>query len=153
MKTILIFEKEVYMTDKKGYKTKHQGELIDYLKTIPGKHVTAGEICSCMKANGSTIGTATVYRQLEKLVSEGTINKYIVDEGSSACYEFVPDGEHCKAENCYHLKCSSCGKLIHMECDEVAQLTCHIKEHHGFKVDPKRTVFYGICSDCEAGEV
>ena len=136
------------MAEKKGYKTKNQGELIDYLKTIPGRHVTAGEICTCMKNSGSTIGTATVYRQLEKLVSEGTINKYIVDEGSSACYEYVPGAEHCSTENCYHLKCSSCGKLIHLECHEVAILTEHIKEHHGFTVDPRRTVFYGTCPDC-----
>ena len=136
------------MAEKKGYKTKNQGELIDYLKTIPGRHVTAGEICTCMKNRGSTIGTATVYRQLEKLVSEGTINKYIVDEGSSACYEYVPGAEHCSTENCYHLKCSSCGKLIHLECHEVAILTEHIKEHHGFTVDPRRTVFYGTCPDC-----
>lgn len=148
MKTILIFEKVDIMTEKKGYKTKHQGELIEFLKTIPGRHVTAGEICTCMKNSGSTIGTATVYRQLEKLVSEGTINKYIVDKGSSACYEYVPDAEHCSTESCYHLKCSSCGKLIHLECHEVSILTGHIKEHHGFTVDPRRTVFYGICSEC-----
>ena len=65
------------MTIKKGYNTKHKEELMDFLKTIPGRHVTAGEICSCMKEKGSSIGTATVYRQLEKLVSDGTINKYI----------------------------------------------------------------------------
>lgn len=136
------------MTIKREYKTKHREELIKYLESIPGKHVTAGEICSCMKNSGSSIGTATVYRQLEKLVSEGIVNKYTIDEGSSACYEFVPDREHACRENCYHLKCSECGKLIHLECHEVEALTDHIYTHHDFRIDPKRTVFYGICKEC-----
>ena len=104
-----------------------------------------------MKEGGSSIGTATVYRQLEKLVSEGLLNKYLVDEGSSACYEFVPEKDHLCKERCYHLKCESCGKLIHMECDEVESLMDHIKAHHGFNVNPKRTVFYGMCEECING--
>ncbi len=102
-----------------------------------------------MKDKGSSIGTATVYRQLEKLVSEGRLNKYIVDEGSSACYEFIPEDDHVCKEKCYHLKCESCGKLIHMECGEVESLNAHIKEHHGFVVNPRRTVFFGLCEECQ----
>ena len=134
-----------------AYKTKHKEELLSYLESIPGKHVTAGEICSCMKEGGSSIGTATVYRQLEKLVSEGLLNKYVVDEGSSACYEFVPEHDHVCKDRCYHLKCESCGKLIHMECEEVAGLMDHIKAHHGFTVNSRRTVFYGLCEECTNG--
>ena len=140
------------MTIKKGYNTKHKEELMDFLKTIPGRHVTAGEICSCMKEKGGSIGTATVYRQLEKLVSDGTINKYIIDEGTGACYEYIPDSDHCSTENCYHCKCEECGKLIHMSCGEVTGLADHVREHHGFKIDPRRTVFYGICEDCSSKE-
>ena len=134
-----------------AYKTKHKEELLSYLESIPGKHVTAGEICSCMKEGGSSIGTATVYRQLEKLVAEGLLNKYVVDEGSSACYEFVPEHDHVCKDHCYHLKCESCGKLIHMECDEVKGLMDHIKAHHGFIVNSRRTVFYGLCEACANG--
>ena len=112
------------MTIKNGYKTKHREELLDYLKSIPGQHITAGEICNCLKTKGSTIGTATVYRQLEKLV------------------------DHCTKEKCYHCKCESCGKLIHMDCDEIEAFTEHLSEHHGFRIDPYRTVFYGLCGDC-----
>ncbi|SCW48933.1 Fur family transcriptional regulator, ferric uptake regulator [Ruminococcaceae bacterium YRB3002] len=135
------------MTIKKSYSTKHQEELLEYMKQTAGTHVTAGDICMHMRACGKNIGTATVYRHLEKMVDEGIVNKYIIDEGSSACYEYVTgcDTEH---GSCYHLKCESCGKLIHLGCDEISALNDHIREHHGFTINPRRTVFYGICEDC-----
>jgi ABC-type Zn uptake system ZnuABC Zn-binding protein ZnuA len=49
---------------------------------------------------------------------------------------------------CYHCKCEKCGKLIHLQCDEVENLRKHMMEHHSFEMNPVRTVFYGICSDC-----
>ena len=134
------------MTIKKSYSTRHQEELLEYMKSTAGSHVTAGDICMHMRSSGRNIGTATVYRQLEKMVDEGIVNKYIIDEGSSACYEYA-GSEHCEG-SCYHLKCESCGRLIHLGCDEIGALNEHIKEYHGFTVNPRRTVFYGLCEEC-----
>ena len=137
---------------KKGYQTKHREELLNYMRSNPGRHMTAGDICSCMKDHGSNIGTATVYRQLEKLVDDGLVNKYIIDDGSSACYEFIPEGEHACEGKCFHLKCEGCGKLIHLQCEEIDMLNEHIGKDHGFTIDPFRTVFYGTCEDCASKE-
>ena len=134
------------MPIKKSYSTRHQEELLNYMKESAGTHVTAGDICMHMRASGSNIGTATVYRHLEKMVEEGIVNKYIIDEGSSACYEYVDGCD--KAGLCYHLKCQECGKLIHLGCEEISALNDHIKEHHGFTINPRRTVFYGVCEEC-----
>ena len=49
---------------------------------------------------------------------------------------------------CYHCKCEKCGKLIHLQCEEVESLKQHMMEHHNFEMDALRTVFYGICSEC-----
>ena len=46
-------------------------------------------------------------------------------------------------------KCEKCGKLIHLQCNEVESLKQHMMEHHGFEMDSLRTVFYGICSECK----
>lgn len=48
----------------------------------------------------------------------------------------------------YHLKCTECGKLIHAECKFLSELSAHIYNEHGFKVDGSRTVLYGVCGDC-----
>ena len=50
-----------------------------------------------------SIGIATIYRQLEKLVAEGKIQKYFIDEHSAACFEYA--GEKCNPEEQhFHLK-------------------------------------------------
>ncbi len=140
----------VKMEKKAQYKTKQRAELQEYLASTKGKHFTAADICAHFKNREKHIGTTTVYRRLEELVNAGEVKKYFIDETSSACFEYIGDGapqaERCA---CYHLKCEKCGRLIHLECDEITALETHITEHHGFRIDPVRTVFYGICEDCE----
>ena len=53
------------MTIKPKYKTKQREELISYLETVAGEHVTAGDVCEYFKAKGKSVSQATVYRQLE----------------------------------------------------------------------------------------
>lgn len=130
------------------YKTKQRQAILAYLQTVPGQHVTAGDICAHFAGQGSPIGTATVYRQLESLVDEGLVSKYIIDSGSPACFEYMGSGSHGGEEACFHCKCEKCGKLIHMHCEELSGLGEHLALRHGFAINPMRTVFYGVCADC-----
>ena len=130
-----------------AYRTKQRSEIADYLASIPGEHVTAGDICAHFRAQGRAVGTATVYRQLERMVSEGTVSKYIIDESTGACFAYIGSDAHC-ADSCYHCKCERCGRLIHMECAELNHIAAHLKADHGFRLNPMRTVFYGVCADC-----
>ncbi len=135
------------------YKTKHSTELLDYLGTIPGKHLTVAEICDYFKDKGKGMGTTTVYRHLEKLVDEGLVKKYNIDAGSPACFEYVGSGGHCgPAEECFHCKCEKCGRLIHLQCDELNMIKKHILDEHAFAIDVYRTVFYGLCEFCREPE-
>ena len=137
------------MAVKGQYKTKHRGELLEYLETVAGKHITVNEICDYFKEKGSPIGVATVYRQLEKMVNEGLVSKYVIDPNGPACFEYNPaDGTEVERECCYHCKCEKCGKLIHLHCDEMEEIQQHLMEHHQFRLNAIRTVFYGICEQC-----
>ena len=135
------------MTMKPKYKTKQREELLAYFETVPGVHITAGDVCEYFKEKGSSIGQATIYRQLESLVDEGIINKYIIDANSPACFEYVNPKEH-GGGGCYHCKCEVCGKLIHLHCEEMEEMAEHLFKEHGFTLDKKRTVLYGICEGC-----
>lgn len=136
------------MSTHSKYKTKQKDILISYLKTVPGVHITAREVCSYFAGQGASISQATVYRHLEELVDEGVVSKYTVDGNTSACFEYTGTEAHVHAEVCYHCKCVKCGKLIHLHCDEVGTLQNHLLAEHSFKMDPQRTVFYGLCGDC-----
>ncbi|MBR5047865.1 MAG: transcriptional repressor [Eubacterium sp.] len=137
------------MSSRTKYRTKQREILLDYLKTIPGEHITAGDVCEYFRSRGSSIGQSTIYRQLERLVDEGILNKYILDAGSPACFEYVDRESHGGKEICFHCKCEKCGKLIHLHCHEILEMQDHLRGHHGFRLDPLRTVFYGLCDQCE----
>lgn len=131
------------------YKTKQREALLSYLMTVPGEHVTAADVCSHFRERGASIGTATVYRHLESLVDEGLVSKYIIDGASPACFEYLgAEHPHGRDEICFHCKCEKCGTLIHLHCDELAGIGAHLAAHHGFAINPMRTVFYGICDAC-----
>ena len=129
---------------KGQYNTKNRELLTQYLRETAGRHVTVQEICDHFKGR---MGTTTVYRQLDRLVEDGRVNKYLLDGASGAYFEYV-DQSHCGDTACFHCKCEKCGRLIHLHCDELAGIQHHILAHHGFKVDSLKTVFYGICESC-----
>ena len=133
-----------------GYNTKQKEKLLDYLINNKDKHTNVQEISAYLSADGSSVGTATIYRQLDKLVESGVVRKYNFDGKTGACYQYIDEHEHCNEH--FHLKCTVCGKLIHLECDHLAGVNEHIRSHHGFIVDPSQTVFYGICAECAETE-
>ena len=144
--------KEDIMGSKASYQTKQMAQLLSYLRTVEGTHVTVADVCLHFKEQGITIGTTTVYRNLEKMVEQGLVAKYNVDGTSSACFEYLGAEEHCHKTSCFHCKCEKCGKLIHLHCEDVVKLEQHLMESHGFQMDPCRTVFYGICEECRKSE-
>lgn len=127
-----------------GYRTR-QRELIEKtLKALGGKHITAEALTEQLDKNGYSVGRTTVYRCLERLVEDGVAQKYTAI-GESACYQYLG------AADCvehFHLKCTGCGRLIHIECEQLSELASHITAEHGFRVDKLKTVLYGLCEEC-----
>ena len=135
------------MTQNKAtntYRTKQALLVLDCFKKNKGIHMTIEDISSYLRSVGTPVGTTTIYRQVQKLSDEGIITKYSVDQESGACYQY--NGEDCKMH--FHLKCAKCSELFHASCEFIESIENHIFEHHGFKVDNSKTVFYGVCQNC-----
>ncbi|MCR5509703.1 MAG: transcriptional repressor [Lachnospiraceae bacterium] len=139
------------MSERTKYNTKHRDRILRYLEGVQGKHITAADVCDHFRDQGDTIGQSTVYRQLERLVDEGVLNKYTIDINTPACFEYTGHETNTDGEVCFHCKCESCGRLIHLHCDEISGLKMHLEAEHSFMLDPRRTVFYGLCEDCARG--
>ncbi|MCQ2448626.1 MAG: transcriptional repressor [Clostridia bacterium] len=133
------------MRSTEGYKTRQRAAVETVLRSTEA-HVTADEIVELLAKSGQAVGRTTVYRCLERLVEEGQVRKYAAASGESACYQYIHAGHDCREH--FHLKCTACGKLIHIECDHMSELSAHIDGEHGFSVDPLKTVLYGLCKDC-----
>ena len=74
---------------KAPYKTKQMTEILTFLKSVQGRHVTVNEICDFFREKGISVGTTTIYRHLERMVKEGLAAKYVIDGSSSACFEYI----------------------------------------------------------------
>lgn len=129
------------------YKTKQQELLLSCFKAMQGRHFTAEDVSAYFQKQNISIGIATIYRQIEKFVAMGVVQKYFLGEQNAACFQYM--GEECHKEvSHFHLKCEKCGTLIHLECLDLEQLSSHLMAEHGFALDPFRTVFYGLCENC-----
>ena len=96
------------MGTKAPYQTKQMKQILSYLQTVEGTHVTVADVCCYFKEQGINVGTTTVYRNLEKMVEQGMVAKYNVDGTSSACFEYLGAEEHCHKTSCFHCKCEKC---------------------------------------------
>lgn len=134
------------MLTEQFYKTKQRQMILDYLKGTSGRHVTVAEIQEHFEGCGTHIGTATVYRQLERFISDGLVRKYYVDGINGACFQYMVSDNDCASH--IHFKCEECGALKCIDCDKLDVLKAHFSEEHGFRVDSAKTVFYGKCAEC-----
>lgn len=130
-----------------SYNTKQQRTVLAHIEAHTGGCVSAQELAQELRADGEKIGVATVYRQLERLERMGSIHKALTEDG--AFYQFCPTGDR---GACFLLKCERCGALEHVDCEHFAPLYRHIEEEHGFSVDPRRTILYGLCAACREAE-
>lgn len=127
----------------KNYNTKQKQDIEETILSIKQEHFTCEELSLKLKEKGKNIGLTTVYRHLDKMVKDGFLRKYASLSGESACYQVIENcGEH------FHLKCVSCGKLVHLACESLDMINAHVKNEHGFFIDPAKTVFYGTCKEC-----
>ncbi len=138
------------MKQGSGYRTKQKEQVLHYLEAHAGQHVTAQEISRHLSDSGKPVGTATIYRCLDHLVSEGIVRKYTIDSRTGACYEYTPDSGECRHH--FHLKCMQCDKLYHVACEALSGVNHHVLEHHGFAIDHSKTVLYGICQSCREAQ-
>ncbi len=141
------------MAERNKYNTKQRERILEYLEEVRGVHITAADVCDHFRGQGMAIGQSTVYRQLERLVDEGIISKYSIDSNSPACFEYTGADEKDAGSVCFHCKCEKCGRVIHLQCEEIEELQTHMMNEHRFLLDPVRTVYYGLCERCidEAG--
>lgn len=126
------------------YNTKQKKQLADFFKNNTSKQLSVNEIVMGICQNGS--GKSTVYRLISKMVEDGTLIRLRGDDGKSILYQYAGEETGC-AEH-FHLKCTECGKLIHLDCDLFDKVGNHIKDEHQFIIDTRKTVLYGLCTDC-----
>ena len=129
-----------------SYSTTTRKKIHDYLEQNSDRTVTVADIDTYLKELDSEVNLTTIYRYLDKLAKEGIVIKYVAEKGSQATYQYVEKGHHC--EEHLHLKCVSCGCFIHLECGFMDEIAEHILKDHGFELQCKNSIIYGLCREC-----
>jgi Fur family ferric uptake transcriptional regulator len=104
--------------------------------------VTAQRLHQRMRAEGATVGLATVYRTLAALREHGVVDTLTHSPGE-LCYRLCADEHHH-----HHLVCSSCHRVVELgDCDLEPRLE-RIAKKHGFVTTSHRLEVTGLCSAC-----
>lgn len=123
-----------------SYKTKQKNIILNYIKNLKSAF-TAKDIYSGI--SNLDVGLTTIYRCLETLEKESKIKKII--ENNISKYQYL---DSCNHINHFYLKCNVCNKIIHTDCECIADFKKHFIDEHEFELD-KDVIIFGICNDCK----
>lgn len=129
-----------------SYATPSRRKILEFLQENHDRAVTAADVASYLKAQNSEVNITTIYRYLDKLAKDGTLMKYVAEKGGQSAYQYVEPGRHCKDH--LHLKCTKCGRIIHLDCHFMNEIYSHILQEHEFSLQCQNSVLYGLCREC-----
>ena len=103
---------------------------------------SAQELHAQLRASGETVGLATVYRTLQNLAGNGTVDVLRTDDGE-AIYRSCATSKHH-----HHLVCRNCGHTVEVEGPTVEQWADSVAAHHGFTEATHQIEIFGLCAQC-----
>ncbi len=107
-------------------------------------HADVNELVKSPYIQESKISTATLYRKLSKLTTEGKIKK-ITGLNDSAHYD------HNTFEH-YHFICSKCGKILDIMPSASCDIIENAKAQTNCIIEKCEITFSGLCPECVSKE-
>ncbi|NCB94574.1 MAG: transcriptional repressor [Clostridia bacterium] len=124
----------------KPQRNTRQRQLVLQVVQAHHDHPSADQIYLDVRKIDEKISRGTVYRNLHQLSVNGDI-----------LHVRIPgvDRYDCRIDLHYHLLCTRCGAVSDLELPYDARLDEKIKEETGYEVERHRTIFEGICPECQ----
>ena len=97
-----------------------------------------------LRAQGQTVGLATVYRTLQAMAIDGDVDMLRTVDGE-AVYRRCSTGHHH-----HHLVCRTCGRTVEVEGPAVESWADKVSAEHGFSDVQHTLEIVGTCSNCQA---
>ena len=127
--------------EKRKYNTEQRKKLLLFLMSNKDKFLSAEDVEKYVEKEKMNVGLTTIYRFLNSLEKQGKVRVELKEH--TKYYQYISD----ECEHHYHLKCKKCGKITHLDCEELEEIKKHILEEHKFIIDSKFEI-YGICGKC-----
>lgn len=126
------------------YRNTKQKQLILDILDSSKNHPTIGELYKEVKSQDSSIGQATVYRNVNRLYREDKLMKISVHG---------IDHYDRKREKHFHLYCNKCRKLYDIFDDDYLLFASKVEKMQKIKVENISILLEGVCEDCINEEV
>ena len=107
---------------------------------------SAQQIHEQMRADGETVGLATVYRNLQALSRAGRLDVLVAGDGESLYRQCEDTGHH------HHLVCRECGRTVEFLAPELETAMARIADAEGFSDLAHTLEVFGLCADCARAE-
>ncbi|MDR0569061.1 MAG: transcriptional repressor [Spirochaetaceae bacterium] len=117
-------------------RSKKRDEILRVIRST-ASHPSAHWVYECLKASIPRLSLATVYRNITLFMAEGTVASVCVVDGKERFDGVVMPHPH--------FVCTSCGGVFDFPYPPPVYT-----DMEGFKIDCRKTVFYGICPHCAA---
>ena len=124
--------------------TKQKEIILDILSKKENMfHPTAQDLVKLVLDANPTIGQATVYRNINKLVEEGILLK--IPTTNNFRYDI---NTHTHA----HLTCKECGEVVDLFDGDYQKIVTNLESKYNVKIDNTNLIFNGLCNSCNAKE-
>ncbi len=104
--------------------------------------VSAQQLHQTLKAHGSSIGLATVYRTLADLAQAGEADS-LQSKDAEVLYRACTTTHH------HHLICRKCGLTLEIEAQNLEKWADQVAQEHGFTQPSHNIDIFGLCSNCQ----
>lgn len=105
-------------------------------------HFTANDLLADARARNVKIGRATVFRTLDLLADQGSLERLDLPTGEHAYVACAPQDHH------HHVVCRQCGASVEVSDSGLQAVVREIGAQSGYRIDSHRLELYGICPDC-----
>lgn len=118
-----------------------QKETIKVILSRPGNrlHPTINEIIKMVEKEDNSIGQATIYRQVNRLVKDNILKRIPTKEGFRYDITSFLHG---------HFVCQKCGRIIDLYDKNYQVLITELENKYSIKIHESNLINEGICEEC-----
>jgi Fe2+ or Zn2+ uptake regulation protein len=124
-------------------RTVQRERLLEILRSTD-THPSAADLFEGLRAEFPRISLGTVYRNLEVLVCEGSIEQ-VPSRSGVMRYDANPRPHH-------HFVCESCGDIRDLDIRLPRALAARLERRYKLRAERIRADFFGLCESCSDRE-
>jgi Fur family ferric uptake transcriptional regulator len=131
-----------YIKEKGLRYTKQREEILEaFLKA--GKHITVEELYNKLKKKNTSIGYATVHRNLRLMTECGLADEIKIGTDKTRFEQAYGQRHH------DHLICIKCGRFTEVNDERIERLQDRLARSNDFKPLKHKLEIYGLCKRCK----